>query len=96
MKRKLQPWRCPNGHILGMIQVDEKPSPKQKNLLMLYGHAVDENAEKPADVEVVALLVGGLKSVQCDVCMIVGEWHEDLQPYARRKVEVRHGKSRTG
>ncbi len=69
--RNVQAWLCRNGHVLGMI----KSSGNRRSLLELYRHAVDLNAESPAEIDVMGLLVGGMKDIRCDICNDVRIWH---------------------
>jgi hypothetical protein len=45
-----------------------------RSLLMLYRHAVDEQAASPAEVDVMGLLTGGMRDIRCDVCGEVMVW----------------------
>jgi len=72
-RRTLQPWKCKRGHVLGMIQVNSQRRP----ILMLYRHAIDLDLEPPrvaAEVDVMGVLVGGMRNIRCDVCGGVQEW----------------------
>lgn len=82
-KRVLKPWRCEQGHILGTIQV----SRDRKALLMLYRHAVDEEADYPAEIDVMGLLMGGMKDIRCDVCGMVKVWTPNLRKNIEKVLE---------
>jgi hypothetical protein len=58
-----------------MIQI----SRDRKALLMLYRHAVDEEAENPAEIDVMGLLMGGMKDIRCEVCGEVKVWTPNLR-----------------
>jgi hypothetical protein len=85
----MQPWKCKQGHVLGMIRANSQRRP----ILMLYRHAVDLDAlpavplrlmaqglavragsPSAADVDVMGLLSGGMREIRCDVCGGVQEW----------------------
>lgn len=79
----LKPWKCKNGHTLGVVQRIEvsrefegKPLRYRTTRLMLYRHAVDLSAEAPAEVEVMANVEGTTMDVCCDVdgCGAVRSW----------------------
>lgn len=69
-RRVMQAWKCKQGHVLGMIRANAQRRP----ILMLYRHAVDLAAARPAQVDVMGLLSGGMREIRCDVCGRVQEW----------------------
>ncbi len=81
--KKLQAWRCRKGHVLGMIRLNGR----RRSMLELYRHAVDPGAEVPVEVEVMGLLVGGMRDIRCDVCGDVAAWHS-----SRARVNKKRGK----
>lgn len=60
---------CKNKHKLGLIRISGDGIPQ----LMVYRSAVDLNAEKPAEIDVMGPLQG-LMYVQCDICGDVRLW----------------------
>jgi len=66
-------WRCPNGHILGMAQ-REKVDGRWVTRLALYREAIDPDAARPAEVDVVAVVDGAALDVRCSVCGAVRSW----------------------
>jgi len=83
----LKQWQCKNGHILGMIQFNGNGSPQ----LMLYRHAIDMEAEKPAEVELMIGPLIGKMPVLCDVpsCGEVKLWDISDQALAELIVSLR-------
>lgn len=67
-------WFCKCGAALGMIQWNGDGIPQ----LLVYRHAVDMRAEKPAEVEVLGPLMGRMP-VECDVCSQVRMWWPSAQ-----------------
>jgi hypothetical protein len=69
---KSKTWTCRAGHVLGIIRWNGDGMPQ----LMLYRHAVDQIAERPAEVDVIGPLEGRMP-VQCDVdgCGDVQVWN---------------------
>ncbi len=68
-----KPWRCPNGHILGVVR-REKVSRYWVRRLALYREAVDPKASAPADVDVIGVVDGAALDVRCSVCGAVRSW----------------------
>lgn len=67
---KLKQWQCRNQHVLGVISSNGSNVPQ----LMLYRHAVDPAAEKPAEVDLIVGEVIGRVPVRCDICDDVQLW----------------------
>lgn len=67
-------WLCKCGAILGLVSWNGSGVPR----LMLYRHAVDMQAERPAEVEVMGALMGKLP-VECDACGAVKVWWPSAQ-----------------
>lgn len=74
----LKPWRCKNKHILGVIQINGNEITR----LMLYRHAVDDKAEKPAEVDLMIGPLVGSMPVRCDICDDVKLWDISLESIA--------------
>ena len=72
-------WLCRNGHVLGLIQWNGSKVP----YLALYRHAVDTQAERPVEVDVIGPVMGRLP-VRCDVegCGGVGFWDVSVEALA--------------
>lgn len=66
----LKQWHCKNNHALGMIRLNGNQTPQ----LMLYRHAVDLNAEQPAEVDLMIGPLVGRMPVRCDICDDVSVW----------------------
>lgn len=47
---------------------------RRRPVLMLYRHAVDAAAPAPTEVDVMGILVGGMRDIRCDICGAVEEW----------------------
>jgi hypothetical protein len=65
-----KPWVCENGHWLGQTVRAEVNKDGRKiyvTRLNLFRHAIDTKAERPEEVDVVAVLEGTVPVVQCDV-----------------------------
>lgn len=70
-------WKCKNDHILGMIRWNGNAVPQ----LMLFRHAIDMNAEHPADVDVIGPLIGRVP-VRCELCDEVRLWEVSVDVLA--------------
>jgi len=71
----MKPFLCKDKkHRLGMICWDGDGIPQ----LMLYRHAVDLDAEHPAEVDVIGPLEGRMP-VRCDLCDEVKLWDVSVQ-----------------
>ena len=74
-------WKCKNGHVMG--QLKRVHAPKKWNArhhetrLILYRHAIDVDAENPAEVEVLTTLTafGDAPNIKCDVCGATRPWN---------------------
>jgi hypothetical protein len=67
-------WQCKCGATLGLVAWNGKEIPQ----LMLYRHAVDLNADSPADVDTMGPLTGKMV-VRCDLCEAVRVWWPSAQ-----------------
>ena len=74
----LKQWHCKNDHALGMIRLNGDGLPQ----LVLYRHAVDLNAEQPAEVDLVIGPLVGRMPVRCDICDDVRVWDVSVQAVA--------------
>jgi len=63
-------WRCKSGHVLGQISKNGSDVPQ----LMVLRHAIDAQAETPAEVDVMLGPVTGSMMVRCDICGEVKPW----------------------
>jgi hypothetical protein len=70
----LKQWRCENSHLLGLVVRNGSGVPQ----LMVYRHAIDAQAEQPAEVDVMIGPVTGLLPVRCDICMDVAVWEPSV------------------
>lgn len=67
---ELKPWACVNGHIMGQV----KRNRSGVRQLLLYRHAVDLDAEKPENVDLIGHLEGTMFDIRCDLCGAVRTW----------------------
>ena len=75
---ELKQWHCKNKHTLGMIRLNGNGIPQ----LMLYRHAVDPNAEQPAEVDLMIGPLVGRIPVRCDICDDVSLWDVSVDALA--------------
>jgi hypothetical protein len=61
-------WRCKNDHVLGVISWNGSGIPQ----LMLYRHAVDLSAERPAPVDVIGPVQGRMRCGWLQCCCVLG------------------------
>lgn len=68
----MKPWKCKGGHWLGQI----KNKGHGFAQLILFRHAIDMEAEIPAEQDVMGILEGRMMNIECDVpgCGRVREW----------------------
>jgi hypothetical protein len=62
--QQVKQWRCKENHVLGVIIENGAGVPQ----LLVYRHAVDAEAETPAEVDVMLGPVTGSMLVNCDIC----------------------------
>ena len=74
----LKQWQCKNKHTLGMIRLNGSGTTQ----LMLYRHAVDPNAEQPAEVDLMIGPLVGRIPVRCDICDEVSLWDVSVDALA--------------
>ncbi len=85
----LTPWKCRNGHTLGVVQRAEvsrqfggRRVRYRTMRLLLYRHAVDLSAATPEEVEVIANVEGTTLDVRCSCCDAVRSWIEGEEALA--------------
>jgi len=83
----LKQWRCKNNHILGVIFTDGGDIPR----LMVYRHAIDMEAETPAEVDLVIGPLWGNMPVACDVpgCGDVKPWEISMEALSALLLRLR-------
>ena len=74
----LKQWHCKNKHTLGMIRLNGSGIPQ----LMLYRHAVDPDADQPAEVDLMIGPLVGRIPVRCDICDEVSLWDVSVDALA--------------
>jgi hypothetical protein len=85
---KMKQWQCGNGHGLGVICWNGNDVPQ----LMLYRHAIDYTAEKPAAVDLMIGPLIGNMPVQCDICNDVKLWDISVDALAELIVSLQDDK----
>jgi hypothetical protein len=67
-------WKCPQGHVLGMV---ERAEVRQGHVsrLLLFRQAVDRDSFNPAMVDVMAVVEGTALEIRCSVCGEVRPWY---------------------
>ena len=80
MGESLSIWECKHGsgHVLGIVQ---KNSSGESSLL-LYRNAVDQNAEKPAEVDIIAV-IHSADEIKCEICGRVRTWAPNQAAFER-------------
>lgn len=76
--RTVSSWRCPRGHVLGMVV----ESGRGVRNLLLYREAIDPLGEA-ADVDVIATVQGDMMDARCSVCGAVRTWSPDARSIRR-------------
>lgn len=66
------PWRCSNGHELGIV----KRNGRRISQLLLYRNSIDVRAERPEELDVIAVIEGFVVDVRCSVpgCGALRTW----------------------
>jgi len=77
---KMIEWRCAKGHVLGYIdkvKMYEMGHEYKETRLFVLRHAIDQAADTPAEVDVMATIVGTTMDVACDVpdCCEKKSWY---------------------
>jgi hypothetical protein len=70
--RRLKPWRCRRGHVLGMVE-RVRVNGRHVDRLLLYRRAI---VEGDGTVEVMAVVQGTVLDVRCSICGAVRTWVE--------------------
>lgn len=70
MSQKIADWKCPQGHALGQVV----RMGNHHRRLWIYRHAVDGDAEEPAQIDVLGIAEGLVMEVACDVCGSSRTW----------------------
>jgi hypothetical protein len=85
----LKQWKCPNGHVLGVIKKIKVKNSQGKarhvGRLMLFRHAIDLSQPRPEEVDVIGALEGTMLHIRCDVpgCGAVRPWEIGQDAYER-------------
>lgn len=70
-------WRCPKGHVLGIVERVKRTNGSGKSYhlsrLMLFRQAID--ADCAAEVDVMAVVEGTALDIRCSVCGAVRPWY---------------------
>lgn len=92
---KLKQWTCANGHVLGVIRRDRDVTENGREFwvsrLMLFRQAVDLEAVRAENVDVMALIEGTTLDVKCSVpgCGCSRTWWAGDDAYERLMERVR-------
>ena len=76
---KVSTFKCANGHALGQIHDVEGKSKR----LLIYSRAIDEVADHPEQVEVIAAVEYGWVDVFCTICGSRRTWSPNRDAYER-------------
>lgn len=74
MNEKNKPWKCPNGHVLGLAILTRHNGVDVRNLL-LYTRAIDYQDDQPEEVAAGAIVVGSVTGWPCSVCGELRDWY---------------------
>jgi hypothetical protein len=77
MSKQMTQWLCKNDHILGFIQWNDDDLPQ----LMVLRKALDMQAEKPNEVDLLGPLLGEMP-VRCSICDEVKMWQISVKTMA--------------
>jgi hypothetical protein len=69
-KELVATWKCQNGHVMGQVMRNGRGIRQ----LLLYRQAVDLEAWKPEEVEVMAVIEGLVIDVECSICKTARTW----------------------
>jgi hypothetical protein len=82
MDENIKRWKCPKGHVLGLVErvkVEGRATPNGHVLhvsrLMLFRQAIDADADPLEDVDVIAAVEGTALEIRCSVCGEVRPWY---------------------
>lgn len=87
MNDEIREWHCEKGHVLGLVVKDSGGSH-----LLLYRNAVDDGAESPAQVDVIAR-IDSANDIRCGICGVMRTWVPSQEAFDRL---MKHYKSREG
>lgn len=71
-------WKCPNGHVVGLVKRVKTQVGKSDlhiSRLLLFRQAVDREAMRPENVDVIAAVEGTALEIRCSVCGEVRPWY---------------------
>lgn len=68
----LKQWKCPSGHVLGVVQ-RVRAGKGHVSRLLLFRQAIDADCQ--ADVDVIAAVEGTALNIRCSVCGEVRPWY---------------------
>ena len=90
-------WKCPNGHVLGIVRRYSTVLPSGQRYritrLMLFRHAIDNNGDDVMEeVDVMALVEGTVIDVRCDICGATRTWQASAVALAKLLETVRGGR----
>jgi len=92
---KLKQWKCEKGHVLGVIRRDRDTTESGREFwvsrLMLFRQAVNLDAVKAENVDVMALIEGTTLDVKCSVpgCGSSRTWWAGDDAYERLMERLR-------
>jgi hypothetical protein len=83
----LKQWRCPNGHILGVVErasfTTQAGHRGHVSRLLLYRQAIGVDLEN--EVDVIAVVEGTAPFVRCSICGEVRAWYIGADALERLK-----------
>jgi hypothetical protein len=85
MSETIAAWKCKNGHVMGQVARNGR----DVRQLLLYRRAVDLEAWKPEEVEVMAVIEGLVIDVSCSICKTARTWAPGEE--AIRRLLVKYG-----
>lgn len=89
----LKEWRCKNGHLLGLVKRVKKEMEGRATChvsqLLLFRQAVDREAVRPENVDVIAFVEGTALEIRCSVCGEVRPWYIGADAMERLLERVR-------
>jgi hypothetical protein len=97
MSKGLKQWKCPNGHVLGVVE-RVKAGQEHVTRLMLFRQALDigeKEGELMQDVDVIANIEGTILDVRCSVpgCGQIRSWFAGEDALARMVERVQAARS---
>lgn len=87
------PWKCPNGHIMGVISKNGS----NVSQLILYRQAIDMESDEPIEPEVFGVLdgIGGMDNIKCSLCGEIRDWDPDREALKRLLKQVERNRRST-